>query len=338
MASSHRFIIYGAGSIGSVFGGMLARAGHQVNLVGRGPNMEAIREKGLVIDGLLGDYKVDSLETFSVLSGVSQEPTVTAVFISVKSNDTAAAVQDLVQNGLVGDNTLVVSLQNGLGNLELIRDAFGPVRSFGGRVIFGAQLVGPGHVHVSVWADKVLIGGPGTGTPPRPGSLRSRHQRDSGQAGNMTGRKLATLLTECGIETEEIDNIEAALWGKVLYNVGFNPLSALLDVSYGELGREKNARRLLIQLIEEAFMVASREIKLPWSSADEYLEHFFGKLLPSTESHLSSMLQDLDRGRETEIDAITGQVIRRADLLSLPVPANRVVYDLVKAKVATKRS
>jgi 2-dehydropantoate 2-reductase len=281
--------------------------------------MEAVRERGLVMDGLLGDHVVQGIETFTDLSYIDREPALMAVFISVKSSDTADAVQDLALSGLVGDNTMVVSLQNGLGNLELIRDSFGPERSFGGRVIFGAQLTGPGHVHVSVWADKVLIGGPETAE------------------GKRAARDLAALLTECQLETEAIENIEAALWGKVLYNIGLNPLSALLDVPYGELGREENARRLLIQLIEEAFTVASKEIKLPWNSSDEYLEHFFGKLLPPTEAHLSSMLQDLDRGRETEIDAITGQVIRRADLLGLPVPVNRVVYELVKAKVAARR-
>jgi 2-dehydropantoate 2-reductase len=298
---------------------MLARAGHLVSLVGRDPHMQAVGESGLIIDGLLGDHVIPDLETFTDLSAVGHEPPVAAVFIGVKSSDTAAAVQDLERSGLVGDNTLVVSLQNGLGNLELIRGAFGMERSFGGRVIFGAQLTGPGHVHVAVWADNVLIGGPETET------------------GKNAGRELAALLTGCGIQTEAVENIEAALWGKVLYNVGLNPLSALLNVPYGELGREENARRLLIQLIEEAFAVAIKEVSLPWSSADEYLEHFFGKLLASTESHFSSMLQDLDRGRETEIDAITGQVIRRADLLGLPVPVNRVVYALVKAKVATAK-
>lgn len=319
MGSSHRFLIYGAGAIGSVFGGMLARAGHQVSLVGRNAHMEAVRERGLVMDGLLGDHVVVGTETFTELSGIDREPALMTVFMSVKSSDTAAAVKALARSGLVGDDTLVVSLQNGLGNLEFIREAFGPGRSFGGRVIFGAQLTGPGHVHVSVWADRVLISGPGT------------------VSGKKAGRELADLLTRCGIETEVDDNIEAALWGKVLYNVGLNPMSALLDVPYGELGREENARRLLVQLIEEAFTVGPKEVKLPWSSAGEYLEHFFGKLLPSTESHLSSMLQDLARGKETEIESITGQVIRRADLLSLPVPVNRVVYELVKAKVGTAR-
>jgi len=321
MASSHRFIIYGAGAIGSVFGGMLARNGHSVSLVGRGPHMEAVRENGLKLDGLLGDYQVSDIETFTGLSGIDAKPPVTALFISVKSGSTADAVKDLAQSSLIGDDTMVVSLQNGLGNLEQIREVFGSERSFGGRVIFGAQVTRPGCVHVSVWADKVLIGGPGS------------------DKGKQAGRDLAGMLTGSGIETEAVDNIEPALWGKVLYNVGLNPLSALLEVPYGELGREKNARHLLVELIKEAFTVASRETGLPWSSSDEYLELFFDKLLPSTESHLSSMLQDLERGRATEIDAITGQVIRRAEILELPVPVNRVVYELVKAKVATvKRS
>ena len=296
--------------------------------------MEAVRKNGLVIDGLLGEHLVDTLETFTDLSDIEIDSGVTAVFISVKSSDTAEAVQKLAESGLVGDTTLVISLQNGLGNLEQIRETFGPQRSFGGRVIFGAQVTQPGHVHVSVWADKVLIGAPKADLS-QADPLRSHPGQGSGQAGLSAAGDLAQLLTLSGIETEIDDNIEAALWGKVLYNVGLNPLSALLKVSYGELGRQGNARALLIALIKEAFSVASREVQLAWGSADEYLDLFFSQLLPSTDSHFSSMLQDIEQGRETEIEAITGQVIRRAELLNLPVPVNRVVYDLVKAKVAT---
>lgn len=325
MKDSHsRFIIYGAGAIGSVFGGMLGRAGHQVILVGRGPHMAAVREKGLVMDGLLGNYLVKDIETHTDLSDITATLPVDAVFISVKSNGTADAVRDLSRSGQVGDETLVVSLQNGLGNLEQIRDAFGPDRSLGGRVIFGAQVVEPGHVQVSVWADKVLIGGPDGG----------HHPWAALPEEVIASRSLAQTLTMSGIETEFDSNIEAALWGKVLYNVGLNPLSALLEVPYGELGKEESARALLVELMMEAFSVASREVTLPWKSADEYLDLFFTKLLPSTESHHSSMLQDLEKGRETEIDAINGQVIQRAERPGLAVPVNRVIYDLVKAKVA----
>ena len=89
--------------------------------------------------------------------------------------------------------------------------------------------------------------------------------------------------------------------------------------------------------MEEAFTVASRETELPWSTSGEYIEHFFTRLLPPTESHLSSMLQDMERGRATEIDAITGEVIRRAERLGLPVPVNRVIYGIIKAMVSLKK-
>jgi 2-dehydropantoate 2-reductase len=250
---------------------------------------------------------------------VPEEKPVSAVFICVKSSGTAAAVEDLAMSRLIDKDTLIVSLQNGLGNLERTREIFGPHVSFGGRVIFGSEFREPGKVYVSVWADDVLIGGP------------------AGSHGRKNGEKLAAELTRCGIKTGFTDDIEAALWGKVLYNVGLNPLSALLEVPYGELGLEKNANNLLEHSIREAFRVASRETALSWKDEDEYLDVFFQKLLPATRSHHSSMLQDLESGRETEIEAITGEVIKRAGKYGIPVPVNETIYRLLKAKVGMKR-
>ena len=99
---------------------------------------------------------------------------------------------------------------------------------------------------VSVWADDVLIGGP------------AEH------SGREKGKTLAAELTRCGIKTRYTDDIEAALWGKVLYNVGLNPLSAILEVPYGELGLQEDARDLLVNSIREAFRVACRETPLAW--------------------------------------------------------------------------
>jgi 2-dehydropantoate 2-reductase len=89
--------------------------------------------------------------------------------------------------------------------------------------------------------------------------------------------------------------------------------------------------------MREAFLVASKEVELPWRSAEAYLDHFFSDLLPPTEAHKSSMLQDIIQGRETEIDAITGQVIVRAGRHGVTVPVNRVVYNLVRAMEKGKR-
>jgi len=317
--SPRRFIIYGAGAIGSVFGGMLARGGHFVDLVGRPGHMKAIREKGLVVEGLLGDHVAHPSGAWTSLEELTKNPPASAVLICVKSNATVDAVRDLADSGLVGPDTVVVSLQNGLGNLEVIRETFGREASLGGRVIFGAESRGPGRVFVSVWADAVLIGGP------------------SSEKGAARGTALAEVLTRCGIQTLFTQDILAALWGKVLYNVGLNPLSSLLGVPYGILGEETNARTLLEDSIREAFRVASRETDPGFADEEAYLAHFFEKLLPATRSHHSSMLQDMEKGRETEIEAITGEVIRRGKKYGIPTPVNTVLFSLVKAKTGIIR-
>ena len=315
MNISRRFLIYGAGAIGSVFGGMLARAGHDVALVGRRDHMEAVAGRGLRITGLLGDHLVRGISTAVSLEELDAHPAPDAVMLCVKSFDTQEAVDHLAGSGLVGDRTAVISLQNGLGNVERVQDVFGQERGFGGRVIFGAELDGTGSVSVTVWADKVLLGG-----------------GDPGTAGDI-----ADILTGCGIETEAADDIFRALWEKVLYNVGLNPLSAILEVPYGDLGREEHARSLLIGLIREAYAVARAENNASGNSADEYLDLFFGNLLPATVSHRSSMLQDIRRGRKTEIESINGEVVRRGKIHGIDAPMNEMMISLVKAKVALFR-
>jgi len=310
-----RFIILGAGAIGSVFGGMLAGGGHDVAMVGRSDHMSAVADGGLRITGLLGDHLIRSITTAVSLDELDTDQAPDAVLLCVKSFDTREAVDLLAGSGLAGDQTAVVSLQNGLGNVETIQDCFGEERGFGGRVIFGAEINEAGSVNVTVWADKVLLGG---GNP-------------------ETACRLAHVMTGCGIETESVDDIFSALWEKVLYNVGLNPLSAVLEVPYGELGSEEHARLLLVELIREAHAVARAENKVFGDSADEYLDLFFGRLLPATVSHRSSMLQDIRRGRRTEIDSINGEVVRRGKIHGLNVPVNEMMISLVKAKVALFR-
>jgi 2-dehydropantoate 2-reductase len=315
MNISRRFLIYGAGAIGSVIGGMLTKGGHEVVLIGRGVHMDAVADDGLKINGLLGNHEISGITTATSLEELSKEPVPEAVMVCVKSCDTQEAIDSLTGSDLIGERTAIVSLQNGLGNVEKIKIAFGEERSFGGRVIFGAEIDKAGSVNVPVWADKVLLGGGNPGT----------------------ARYLAGVLTECGIESEAVDDIFTALWEKVLYNVGLNSLSAILEVPYGELGRESHARSLLVELIKEAYAVAQAENSVSSRSPDDYLDVFFGRLLPATESHNSSMLQDIRRGKETEIDSINGEVVRRGKIHGLNVPLNEIMVDLVKAKVALFR-
>src|SRR5205085_3884179 len=116
-------------------------------------------------------------------------------------------------------------------------------------------------------------------------------------------------------------------------SAALNPLGALLGVTYGALAENRDTRSIMDVVIEEAFAVARAEgVALPWADAAAYRESFYGRLVPSTAEHRSSMLQDIERGRPTEIDAINGEVARRGLRGGLPVPVNLTLARLIRAR------
>jgi 2-dehydropantoate 2-reductase len=307
-------VVAGAGALGSVFGGLLARAGHDVILVGRGPHMAAVARDGLRIEGLFGDHVVHGLATVADVGAM--KGTFDTVLLTVKSYDTAAMVRAMAPH-LAPDGCLI-SLQNGLGNVEQAEDVLGRARVVGARVIFGAELLAPGHVRVTVIAAPVLVGSP------------DPHDAERAALARTWARRFA----DAGIPSEPTDNLFGELWAKVFYNAALNPLGALLRVPYGHLPDDPDTRALMDRLIEEAFAVARASgVTLRWPDAGAYRDDFYGALVPSTAAHRSSMLQDLERGRPTEIDAINGWVVRRGEALGVPVPANSTLTHLFRARV-----
>jgi 2-dehydropantoate 2-reductase len=212
---------------------------------------------------------------------------------------------------------MLVSLQNGLGNLEAAAEAVGPSRVLGGRVIFGAELVEPGRVRVTVYADPVLIGSPDAADTAR-------------QAAAV---RWAAHLAAAGVPAEPTTAIVAELWAKVLYSAALNPLGALLGVPYGALAEDPDTRAIMDAVIDEAFAVAAAEgVSLRWPDAGTYRREFYGRLVPATAGHRSSMLQDLEGGRPTEIDAINGWVATRAALHGVGASTNALLVRLVRAR------
>jgi 2-dehydropantoate 2-reductase len=237
----------------------------------------------------------------------------------VKAHDTAAMTEAV--RPLLADHGHVVSMQNGLGNLESAAALVGPERVLGARVIFGAELPEPGRARVTVCAAPVLIGSF------RPGS------------GTRAAARWAAALAAAGIPAGTTPDIVAELWAKVLYNAGLNPLGALLGVAYGRLADDPDTRAIMEDVIAEAFAVARADgVALRWPSAAAYLEEFFERLVPSTAQHRSSMLQDVERGRPTEIDAINGWVVRRGEALGIPTPGNALLTRLIRARVRRARA
>lgn len=298
----------GAGSIGSVVGGMLHRGGHDVYLLGKGPHIEAVMAGSLEISGLWGDLAApgikaaDDLETMAA-SGFRPQWTL----LCVKSYDTASAMRDL-QPHLAGQDG-VVSMQNGLGNIELIQQA-APGMAVGGRVIFGASTIEPGKVDVTVCADDVLLG-----------------PAFDGPAGV---EEVVEAFRSSGIPCRYEERILSYIWDKVLYNVCLNALATLLKTDYGSLGDDPGTRAVIERLVGEFYQVAAAEgVDLVSPGPREYLDRFQRDLLPPTRDHRSSMQEDVEQGRRTEIDALNGAIARMGAARGIETPANEVLTAMI---------
>jgi len=316
--ASERILVAGAGALGSVLGGLLAAAGRDVTLLGRRTHLEAARAGGLVIDGLFGTHRIVRGLTYAT-DPAELRDAYAAIFLTVKAWDTVAMVATVAPR-LARDGFLL-SFQNGLGNVEAAERAVGSARVVGARVIFGAELVAPGHVRVTVFADPVLIGSP---------DPSDRHRR-------AVAERWATELAAAGVPAEPTDDLMAALWAKVFYNAALNPLGALLGLRYGDLPRHPDTRAIMDTVIDEAFTVArAEEVPLRWRDAGEYRDEFYGRLVPSTAEHRPSMLQDIERGRPTEIEAINGQIAARGARRGIPTPVNATLTRLIRARAARR--
>lgn len=318
MLRTERVLVAGAGALGSVFGGFLRRAGNPVTLLGRAPHVDVIARDGMHIEGIWGSHHV---EGFEVATQVEQlRGPFDLILLPVKSFDTEKVARVVVP--VLAENGFIVSLQNGLGNVEMLETVAGPQRALGARVIFGATLPAPGHARVTVFADPTAIG-----------TLHAkRHPR-----GDEAAQHWAETISAAGVPTVYTDRLASALWAKVFYNAALNPLGALLGVHYGALPEQGESRALMDAAIDEAFAVASAEsIELPWRDAAAYRQEFYDRLVPATYDHRSSMLQDLERGRRTEIDAINGEVWRRGTQRGVATPVNETLTRLIRMRESPK--
>ncbi len=307
-----KFLVMGAGAVGSVFGGLLAESGQDVSLIGRERYIKAVRENGLRISGIWGEHRISNLKGYTSVKEIG-EGGFDVILLATKSFDTEEAVKQALP--LVGPNTLIVSLQNGIGNIETIARTAGEKHTVGGRVIFGVELIEPGHFKVSVIADKVLLG------------------TTSKEIPKERIAEIARTITRAGIPTDTTDEIERFIWTKVLYNCCLNAPSAVLDTCYGKLGESEPSREIMRAIIAEVLAVAkSRGVEMGFPTVAAYEEVFYSKLLPPTYAHHSSTLQDLKSGKKTEIEALNGAIVRLGKEKGVPAPVNWTLTQLIHAR------
>ena len=292
----------GAGAMGCLYGGHLAEAGVDVSLVDVWrEHVDAINAKGLHMTGVSGDRVVHVPAT----TDPETVGEIDLMLLFVKSYDTAQAMRD--SGPLIGGDTYVLTLQNGLGNLEAITEAVGAGRVLGGTTSHGSTLVGPGEIRHAGVGPTVI------------GTL------DGGS--RSMAETAADMFNGAGLQTRVSGDVRGDIWGKVLVNLGINALTALTGLRNGQLLEIPELRLLMRLAVEEGMMVAEADgVDL---GPLDHLAHVY-EVAEATGVNRSSMLQDVDRGRRTEIDALNGAVVRLGEKLGVETPVNRALTALVK--------
>ncbi|MHB8585698.1 MAG: ketopantoate reductase family protein [Thermoplasmatota archaeon] len=297
-------LVMGAGAMGSYLGASLARD-HDVTLVGRQAHVDAVNAHGLRITG--GTERVVRLRA---TTSVHDAPRPELVLIAVKSYATRAAIEACAS--ILRPATLVLTLQNGLGNIETLLEVVSPTKLLAGATTMGVTLAVPGHI---------VYGGPGylrIGCP---------------EATSAIAIPVVEACRTSGLDAELVEDVAAEIWAKVVVNVAINPLAAITGLRNGSLLELAPLRSLMDRSAEEAIAVAEANgIALPEDVAVRPR-----RVAELTAKNKSSMLQDVERGRRTEIDALSGEIVRRGEERGVAAPVNATLWGLVKGIEASTR-
>lgn len=292
-----KIAVMGAGAVGCYYGGMLARAGHDVVLVGRPQHVEAIDRHGLRLETRQFDERIGRPH---LIAGTDPAMVTRARFIlfCVKSADTESA-GTAIRDHLAPDS-LVLTLQNGVDNAARLRQVIaGDVAA--AVVYVATEMAGPGHVRHHGRGELVI--------------------EPSG-----VSEAAAQTLIAAGIPTEISANVRDALWAKLTVNCAYNALSAIAQLPYGILTQGEGVGAAIHDIVAECIAVAAADgVTLPPD-----IEDSIGRLAQTMPGQYSSTAQDLARGKRSEIDYLNGMIVRRGEALGIATPTNRLLHTLVR--------
>jgi len=294
------FLVVGPGAMGCLFASRLKKAGHHVMIVDHKPERaDFINKSGILIEGASGEERI----RVPVVTGKAPEET-DVVLICVKANQTREAAEAI--SSWLDVRAAILTLQNGLGNLESLEAVFGKERVLGGVTAEGATLLGPGHAKHAGQGQTII-----------------------GPAGPADGpvAKIVSAFGDAGFDTRSADEVENLIWGKLLVNVGINALTAITRLKNGRLPTIEGARTVMKMAVGEAESVAhAKGINLPYPNPFERVL----EVCRATAENRASMLQDVLGQRITEIQFINGAVFREGKKLGIPTPVNLALTSIVE--------
>ncbi|MFX0122841.1 MAG: ketopantoate reductase family protein [Candidatus Hodarchaeota archaeon] len=294
--------VFGAGSIGSLFAGRIAYSGFEVAVVGRNPHVTEINKKGLRIIE-------DQVEILSYFPAATEFPpdivNPDAIFVTTKAYDNRAVADSLT--GKISNEMPIFLLQNGMGNEEVFCKTFPQNPIFRAITTEAAELIHPGIVkHVAFGKTSFgIITGEENGFSPR-------FQR---------------IMRDSGFSTKKTKNIQLKMWQKLLTNATICPLGALLHVPNGQILQKSSIHQIFDGILEEGLAIATRN--LPDEDFSQTRDFILG-VIEKTKNNKCSMLQDIERGRKTEIDYMNGFIVQESKRLGLKAPINAAIADLIR--------
>jgi len=297
-----KIVIVGPGAMGCLFAHFLAKSKEEIWILDKTRERASqISQCGIMVEGVSGKYQVKIKATAEVKE-IGQAD---LVVICVKSYDTREAA--ILSKSLVGENTSVLTLQNGIGNIEIISEIAGADKVIGGVTSEGATLLDIGSIRHAGRGETVI--------------------------GRIDGkipvqlRFIREIFNKVGLQTRISRDIKGLLWSKLIINAGINALTAVTRLHNGKLVEFEWTRKILREAVTEAVKVAKRKrIKLVYDDPLAKVE----AVCEATAANVSSMLQDVLKKKRTEIDFINGVIVRQGQELGVPVPVNQVLLDLVK--------
>ena len=300
-----RIAVVGAGAVGCYFGGMLARAGAPLTLIGRPQHVEAIESNGLFLDSMHFQERIP----VPAFTEVSAARNAEIILLCVKTPATVEAAKSLAPH--LASGAVVLSLQNGVDNVERIRSAT-RMEAIPAVVYVAAEMSAPGRVKHTGRGDLII------------GDLLGRAEDDTRR---RQLESIAALFARASVPCRVSENIEGELWTKMIINCAYNAVSALGHARYHRLADNPWTREVMVKAIEEAVAVAGAAgIRLP----DVDMVEVGLKVAETMANAISSTAQDLARGKRTEIDSLNGYLVRRGAELGVATPVNQTLHALVK--------
>ncbi len=296
------FTIFGAGSIGSLFAGKMAYSGFDLSVVGRTPHVNEIRKNGLKII----EDQIELISYFSADTDLqprfnSQDP----ILITTKAYDNGIVTNNLAEK--VSKQTPIFICQNGMGNEEIFKQTFSENPIYRAITTEAAELIQPGIVkHIA--------------------SGKTYFNVISGIE-NGIGSKICNMLNKSGFQARKTPKIKLIMWQKLLTNAAICPLGALLHVPNGRILEKPSILRIFNAILEEGLTIA--RLNMPDEDFSE-TKSFVMNVIEKTKDNRCSMLQDIERGRRTEIDFINGFIVQESKRLGLKAPINAAIADLVR--------